>query len=130
MSELDLGSTPTTPTAAPATASSTSLVLAPPAPVVVIAKEEAAGAVPVDAAKQAELQAKASAFVNELASLDTKSPAFSQKVNSITSMGDADMRASAAYRLEAAQAMLWRLWQERQGRKTDILAIDSLAVQP
>ena len=41
-----------------------------------------------------------------------------------------DMRASAAYRLEAAQAMLWRLWQERQGRKTDILAIDSLAVQP
>jgi uncharacterized protein YaaN involved in tellurite resistance len=96
MSELDLGSTPTTPTAAPVAASSTSLVLAPPAPVVVIAKEDAAGAVPVAPAKQAELQAKASAFVDELATLDTKSPAFSQKVNSITSMGDADMRASAA----------------------------------
>jgi uncharacterized protein YaaN involved in tellurite resistance len=97
MSELDLGSTPTAPattTAAPAT--STALVLAPPAPVVVIEKEQAAGAVPIDAAKQAELQARATAFVGELAALDTKSPAFTEKVNSITSMGAQDMRASAA----------------------------------
>jgi len=34
-----------------------------------------------------------------------------------------DMRASAAYRLEAAQAMLMRLWLERQGQITDILAV-------
>jgi uncharacterized protein YaaN involved in tellurite resistance len=98
MSELDLGATSTAPAtaaAAPAT-TSTALVLAPPAPVVVIEKEQAAGAVPIDPAKQTELQSRAVAFVNELASLDTKSPAFSEKVNSITSMGDQDMRASAA----------------------------------
>jgi xanthine dehydrogenase small subunit len=34
-----------------------------------------------------------------------------------------DMRASAAYRLEAAQGMVWRLWAERQGHQTDLLAV-------
>ncbi|MDX6230747.1 MAG: hypothetical protein QOI76_4137, partial [Frankiales bacterium] len=96
MSELDLGSTSTAPAAAAAPATSTALVLAPPAPVVVIEKEQAAGAVPIDLAKKTELQARATAFVGELSALDTKSPAFSEKVNSITSMGDQDMRASAA----------------------------------
>ncbi|MDX6205242.1 MAG: hypothetical protein QOE76_2725 [Frankiales bacterium] len=96
MSELDLGSTPTAPATAAAPATSTALVLAPPAPVVVVEKEQAAGAVPIDLAKKTELQARATAFVGELAALDTKSPAFSEKVNSITSMGDQDMRASAA----------------------------------
>ena len=95
MSELDLGSTPTVPAAAAPT-TSTALVLAPPAPVVVVQPAQAAGAVPLDAGKQLELQQKATAFVAELASLDTKSPAFAQKVGSITAMGDADMRASAA----------------------------------
>jgi len=90
MSELNLGSTPPPPAAA------TSLVLAPPAPVVVIEKEQAVGAVPLDSAKQVELRQKAADFVGELAALDTKSPAFAQKVGAITSMGDQDMRASAA----------------------------------
>src|SRR2546421_562468 len=57
MSELDLGATPTAPVtaaAAPAT-TSTALVLAPPAPVVVIEKEQAAGAVCLDPAKVTEL---------------------------------------------------------------------------
>jgi uncharacterized protein YaaN involved in tellurite resistance len=96
MSELDLGSTPTAPATAAAPATSTALVLAPPAPVVVVEQEQAAGAVPIDLAKKTELQARATAFVGELATLDTKSPAFTEKVNSITSMGDQDMRASAA----------------------------------
>jgi hypothetical protein len=55
MSELDLGST-TTPAATPAPAAATpgtALVLAPPAPVEVVAPEQAAGAIPVDSAKQA-----------------------------------------------------------------------------
>ncbi len=94
MSELDLGSTPTVPTTVPTT--STALVLTPPAPVVVVEKEQAAGAVPLEPGKQLELQQKAKAFVAELAALDTTSPAFTQKVASITSMGDQDMRASAA----------------------------------
>jgi uncharacterized protein YaaN involved in tellurite resistance len=97
MSELDLGSTPTVPATATApAAASTALVLAPPAPVVVVDQQQAAGAIPIDAAKQAELAQKADAFVTELAALDTKSPAFTQKVTAITTMGDQDMRASAA----------------------------------
>jgi uncharacterized protein YaaN involved in tellurite resistance len=95
MSELDLGSSATPTTPAPASPG-TDLVLQPPAPVVVIEKEQAAGAVPVDDAKQAELRAKAEAFAAELAAIDTRSPAFAQKVNSITTMGDSEMRSSAA----------------------------------
>jgi uncharacterized protein YaaN involved in tellurite resistance len=96
MSELDLGSTSTpAATATPGPATGTGLVLAPPAPVAVIEPEQAAGAIPVDLAKQTELQAKASAFAAELAAMDTRSPAFTQKIDSITSMGDKDMRATA-----------------------------------
>ncbi|HEY2041476.1 MAG TPA: toxic anion resistance protein [Jatrophihabitans sp.] len=96
MSELDLGSTPAPTTTAPAASSpGTDLVLTPPAPVVIVKDEQAAGAVPVDSAKQVELRSKAQAFAAELAALDTKSPAFTQKVASITSMGENDMRASA-----------------------------------
>jgi uncharacterized protein YaaN involved in tellurite resistance len=97
MSELDLGSTPapTTVTAAPA-ATGGALVLAPPPPVVVVAPDQAAGAVPLEDAKTVELRSKATAFVAELTTLDTKSPAFAQKVGSITSMGDREMQASAS----------------------------------
>ncbi|MFN2518167.1 MAG: toxic anion resistance protein [Jatrophihabitantaceae bacterium] len=97
MSELDLGST-STPAAAAApapTTAGTGLVLAPPAPVAVIEPEQAAGAIPVDLTKQSELQAKAAAFAAELATMDVRSPAFTQKIDSITSMGDKDMRATA-----------------------------------
>jgi uncharacterized protein YaaN involved in tellurite resistance len=95
MSELDLGSS-TTPTSPAPASPGTDLVLQPPAPVVVVEKEQAATAVPVEDAKQAELRAKAEAFAAELAANDTRSPAFAQKVNSITTMGDNEMRASAA----------------------------------
>ena len=96
MSELDLGSTsaPTTATA-PAAAAPGALVLAPPQPVVVVKPEQAVGAVPLEDAKTVELRSKADAFVAELVSLDTKSPAFAQKVSSITSMGDREMQSSA-----------------------------------
>ena len=50
---------------------------------------------PVQSEKQLELQRKAAAFVEELAAIDTNSPAFTQKVASITSMGEQDMRAAA-----------------------------------
>jgi uncharacterized protein YaaN involved in tellurite resistance len=97
MSELDLGSTATPAAAAPAPATTgNALVLAPPAPVAVVQEEQAAGAIPVDDAKKTELAAKAAAFANELAGLDTRSPEFAQKVTAITSMGDKDMRAVAS----------------------------------
>ncbi|GAA3192546.1 toxic anion resistance protein [Dactylosporangium siamense] len=85
MSELDLGGAP----------QQGALVLTPPAPVVVVEPAQAAGAVPVQSEKQLELQRKAAAFVEELAAIDTNSPAFTQKVASITSMGEQDMRAAA-----------------------------------
>ncbi|GCD21781.1 toxic anion resistance protein [Cellulomonas sp. H30R-01] len=93
MSELDLGSTPTAP--APAAPAPGALVLTPPAAVVVVKEEQAVGAVPLEDAKQVELRTKANAFVAELTAIDAKSPAFSQKVASITSMGEQDMRAAA-----------------------------------
>lgn len=95
MSELDLSAPSATVPTAAGVPTSTALVLTPPAPVPVVKVEQAAGAVPVDSAKQVELKAKADAFASELASLDLRSPAFTQKVNAISNMGDADMRASA-----------------------------------
>jgi uncharacterized protein YaaN involved in tellurite resistance len=97
MSELDLGGTPS-PTATPAAASAApgALVLAPPAPVVLVEKEQAAGAIPLDDAKQAELRAKAQQFVDGLAALDLRSPQFAEKVSQITTMGDSDMRAASS----------------------------------
>jgi len=97
MSELDLGSTPTaTASTAAAPTAAGGLVLAPPAPVQVVKQDEAAGAIPVDDAKKTELQQKAAAFANELATIDVRSPEFTKKVESITSMGDKDLRASAS----------------------------------
>ncbi|QNG37200.1 toxic anion resistance protein [Geodermatophilaceae bacterium NBWT11] len=96
MSELDLGtSSAPSPGGQPAPAAG-ALVLTPPAPVVVVAPEQAAGAVTLESSKQIELRSKANAFVTDLVSLDTKSPAFAQKVGSITAMGGKEMRASAA----------------------------------
>ena len=34
-----------------------------------------------------------------------------------------DMRASAGYRLEAAQNLLWRVWHDSQGRATNVLEV-------
>ncbi len=99
MSELDLSAPSLVKTGAPPAATtappSTSLVLTPPAPVPVIEQEQATGAIPLDSAKQVELRSRAQAFAEELATLDVRSPAFTQKVSAISSMGDADMRASA-----------------------------------
>jgi uncharacterized protein YaaN involved in tellurite resistance len=96
MSELDLGATSTPTTASGPAPTGSALVLAPPQPVVVVAPEQASDAVPLEDAKQVELRNKANAFVADLVSLDTKSPAFSQKVGSITSLGEREMRSSAA----------------------------------
>jgi uncharacterized protein YaaN involved in tellurite resistance len=97
MSELDLGTTTPSATAwspGPA-AGSTDLVLAPPAPVVVVKEEQAAGAVPIDPGTQSALQQRAAGFAQELATIDAKSPEFTKKVASITSMGSQELRASA-----------------------------------
>jgi uncharacterized protein YaaN involved in tellurite resistance len=98
MSELDLdsgGATTAAATTTTSTAATGGLVLQPPAPVEVVKDEQAAGAIPVNDATKSELQKKAEAFAADLASTDTKSPDFTKKIDSITSMGDKDLRASA-----------------------------------
>jgi uncharacterized protein YaaN involved in tellurite resistance len=96
MSELDLGST-ATPAATPAAAAPPAggLVLDPPAPVPVVQEAQAEGALPVPLEKKTELQQRAAAFADELASMDTRAPEFAKKVDTITSMGDKELRASA-----------------------------------
>lgn len=92
MADLSLDSTGT-----PAAASTgSSLSLTPPAPVVVVKTEEAAGAFPLDAGKQADLRVKAEAFANELAVMDMRSPEFTKQIATIESMGATEMRASAS----------------------------------
>lgn len=94
MSDLELGGPPSSSPAA-AGPSGNELFLVPPAPVQVVAQQEAAGAVPLAPGKREELQRKARQFVAELAELDVHSPAYTQKITGITSMGDRDMRAVA-----------------------------------
>jgi uncharacterized protein YaaN involved in tellurite resistance len=72
------------------------IFLTPPPPVRVVKDEDAATAVPLDTAKQFELCQNARAFTAELTALDGNSPAFTQKINSITTLGSEDMRASAS----------------------------------
>ncbi|WP_432488691.1 toxic anion resistance protein [Kineococcus sp. SYSU DK018] len=94
MSEsLDL-SKPLTPPAAPAPAAS-DLSLTPPAPVPVVADEQAESMIPLDEATRAELARKAQAFVADLAAQDPRSPAFTKRVDDITRMGEQEVRASA-----------------------------------
>ena len=96
MTDLDLGASGSVPAGRPSSPPPPgALVLAPPAPVQVVAPEQAAGAVPVADARQAELQARAASFAGELAAMDVRSPAFATKVESITRLGDREMRESA-----------------------------------
>ncbi len=102
MADLDLNA-PLDPPPAAATATATPaptvanpLVLTPPAPVVVVEKDQAASAVPVDPAKQTELEQRAAQFAAELVALDPHSPEFTQKINQIDSLGDNEMKQSAA----------------------------------
>jgi uncharacterized protein YaaN involved in tellurite resistance len=95
MAELDLASPG--PSAASGTPSgSGELVLVPPAAVFMVDDQQAEAALPIESGKDVELRSKAKAFVSELASLQTMSPAFAEKVASITSMGERDLRSAAA----------------------------------
>ena len=95
MTDLDLGAGGAS-TAGPAPAAGAgALVLTPPAPVQVVAPEQAAGAVAVPDTRKTELQTRAASFAIELASLDVRSPEFAKKVESITALGDREMRESA-----------------------------------
>jgi uncharacterized protein YaaN involved in tellurite resistance len=78
------------------TATATEFSLTPPDPVPVVAPEQAAGLVPVTTEQKSKLDTKVDAFVSELVSIDANSPAFGEKVDQITRMGQEQIRAAAA----------------------------------
>ncbi len=63
------------------------ITLTAPEPVAPIALDKAAGLVPIDDTKKSALEAKAEAFVEELAALDAASPEFGKKVDQLVNMG-------------------------------------------
>ena len=79
------------------TKTATDFDLKPPEPVPAVAPEKAAGLVPVDAEKKSKLDEKVDNFVSELVAEDANSPAFGEKVDQITRMGQEQIRAAAAH---------------------------------
>ncbi|QHL89865.1 toxic anion resistance protein [Sphingomonas changnyeongensis] len=73
----------------------TGLVLTPPDPVPVVAPEKAAGLVPIEDKQKTELDARVDQFVAELIAQDVNSPEFGKRVDSITALGQKEIRAAA-----------------------------------
>jgi len=71
------------------------LVLTPPAPVPAITTQQAAASAQVDAATAHKIDATVGAFVDSLASLDPHSPDYQKKVDSISQLGNNEIRQSA-----------------------------------
>ena len=71
------------------------LQLTPPDPVPSVAAEKAAGLVPVDDETRSKLDEKVDGFIAELIAADENSPEFGRKVDQITNMGMAEIRAAA-----------------------------------
>jgi hypothetical protein len=71
------------------------LVLTPPDPVTAVSPAKATSAVKLDPGTEAKLDATVSAFVQSLATADVHSPDFQKKIDSVSSLGDEDIRQSA-----------------------------------
>ncbi len=69
--------------------------LTPPDPVPPVPREKAGALVPVEDAVRTDMARKATAFVEQLAALDARSPAFAGKVGEITALGSGEMRTAA-----------------------------------
>ena len=72
------------------------LTLSAPAAVPAIAKASASGMVPLDQAAVPGLDKMVADYVDGIVALDQNSPEFSEKAESIRTMGDADVRAAAS----------------------------------
>ncbi len=73
----------------------TDISLTAPDPVPVVSPEKAAGLVPLKTEQTSALEAKAEAFVAELALLDPNSPEFGKKVDQLTNMGRKEIADAA-----------------------------------
>ncbi|MDQ6901173.1 MAG: toxic anion resistance protein [Candidatus Dormibacteraeota bacterium] len=83
----------TNPPAAPANTGE--LVLEPPQAVNRISTSQAAGTVRVDPQTAQQISGAVSSFVDSLAQLETNSPDFTRKVQSVSQMGNQEIRRSA-----------------------------------
>ena len=82
--------------APPAGAPAAELTLTPPDPVAAVPTTAASGMVPLDQAALPGLDKMANDYVESIVSLDPHSPEFTQKSESIRTMGDDDIRAAAS----------------------------------
>ena len=71
------------------------LVLTPPQPVTNVTPAQATAAVKLDPATEAKIDATVQAFVQSLTTVDVHSPDFQKKIDSVTALGDDDIRQSA-----------------------------------
>src|SRR3546814_15056272 len=67
------------------------LVLTPPEPVTPVAKERAAGLVPIDDEKRSKLDEKVDGFIRDLVAQDANSPEFVDRVAQIVHLGRQDI---------------------------------------
>ncbi|GAA1492589.1 toxic anion resistance protein [Curtobacterium herbarum] len=63
----------------------------------VVTPDDAPGMVPVDADRQAQIAAQAREFVDEVASLDPRSPAFTEKVDGINAIAGSEIARSGGF---------------------------------
>ena len=82
-------------TTATTTVDESGLVLTPPDPVPPVAPEKAAGLVPLEEKQKTELEKRVDQFVDELIAQDVNSPEFGKRVDSITALGQREIRAAA-----------------------------------
>jgi uncharacterized protein YaaN involved in tellurite resistance len=71
------------------------LVLAPPAPVPAVSRDQASASMQVDDATAKHIDSAVSSFVESLVALDVHSPDFQRKVDSVSDMGNQEIRRSA-----------------------------------
>src|SRR3546814_17967482 len=71
------------------------LVLTPPEPVTPVAKERAAGLVPIDDEKRSKLDEKVDGFISDLVAQDANSPEFGARVDQIVTMGRKEIADAA-----------------------------------
>jgi uncharacterized protein YaaN involved in tellurite resistance len=87
--------TPTAPAAEQTEAPAQALVLTPPAAVPAVSTQQAAATTKIDDPTARQIDQAVNAFVESLVSLDTHSPDFQRKVDSVSQMGNQEIRRSA-----------------------------------
>jgi uncharacterized protein YaaN involved in tellurite resistance len=78
-------------------ANESELVLTPPAPVVAVAPEKAAGLVPLDDAQKSELSSRVDVFIRDLTALDPNSPEFGQRTEQLMHIGQREIAEAAGH---------------------------------